>query len=490
LTVADSPRLRVVILGEGVAGRAAAAALSRALPPPLYSITLVPTGAPDHSLGPFGPVEATLPSIREFHAGLGLQEDTLLRETGASYALGLAFSGWSPAAPTFFSPFGDIGAPLETVSFHQLAQRLRSTGDEVRLTDFSLAALAAQMGRFARPSDDPASVLFTYSYGLHLPREGYARVLAGIAREVRVERGLFAAARLDERGEIAALVLQDGQAVEGDLFVDASGPSGRLIRGALATPFTSWRAWLPCDRVADGGSTAEGSPAPYAHIEAHAAGWGRSVPFQSGLGEAILSCSAFEADADGAHFEGGRTALAWSRNCIALGAAAAIVEPLHSTSLHLVQSALARLLKLFPSGRDHAAEAAEYNRQTAEELDRLRDFVILGYKLNGRRGEPFWDAVREMAVPETLQHKLDLYRSRGRVPLLDGDMFEEAEWNSVLDAHGMRPRRYDVRADGFPLERLRQHFAAVRSVMLQAAASLPRHGDYLARRSRAREPAP
>jgi tryptophan 7-halogenase len=475
--------IRVVILGEGVAGRAAAAILSRALPAGRYTLALVPTGSSDDdSLGPFGPVEATLPSVREFHADLGLDEDALLRDSGASYALGVAFTGWSPEARTYFSPYGDIGAPLETVPFHQLAERLRSEGDPVRPTDFSLAALAAQMGRFARPSDDPASVLFTYSYGLHLPRQGYARALAQLAPDVAVAGSPFAAARRDSKGDIEALLLDSGEKVAGDLFLDASGPSARLIRGALATPFESWRAWLPCDRVAEAGSALEGIPAPYAHIETHAAGWRRTVPFAAGVGEAIVSCSDFAADAGATRFEAGRTALAWNRNCLALGAAAAVIEPLQSASLHLVQSALSRLLRLFPDGPDQRIEAAEYNRQSAEELDRLRDAVILRYKLNGRRGDAFWDSARAMSVPDTLAHKMEVFESRGRVPLLDGDLFDESDWAAMLDSQGVRPRRYDPRADAFPLERVRGHFAAVRSAMLRAAAGLPPLGDYLARR--------
>jgi tryptophan halogenase len=475
---------RIVILGDGVAGRAAAAMLSRALPAGRYTLALVPTGTSDDSLGPFGPVEATLPSVREFHVGLGLQEDDLLRETGASYALGLAVTGWSPTTQTYFIPHGDIGAPLDTVPFHQLVERLRAAGDSVRPTDFSLAALAAQMGRFARPSDDPASVLFTYSYGLHLPRDGYARALARLAPDVRVAGSPFAAARLDDGGDIAALLLESGEAVEGDFFLDASGPSARLIRGALGTPFESWRAWLPCDRATEIRAAPAGAPPPpYAHVEAHAAGWCRTVPSLGGVGEAVVSCSDFVDGAGANRFEAGRTSLAWNRNCLALGAAAAVIEPLQSASLHLVQGALSRLLKLFPAGPDHQVEAAEYNRQSAEELDRLRDVTILRYKLNGRRGEAFWDAARAMSVPDALRHKLDLYRSRGRVPLLDGDLFEEPEWAALLDSHGIRPRRYDPRADAFPLERIRSHFAAIRSAMLKAAAGLPPHGDYLARRS-------
>ena len=476
-------RFRLVILGDGVAGWAAAAMLAGTLPVSRYAIAVVPTGMPDDSLGPFGGAEATLPSIRAFHVRLGLDEESLVRLGDAAYALGAAFSGWSSAEPTFFLPFGDIGAPLGTVPFHQLAGRARAAGDEVRFGNFSVATSAAQMGRFTRPSDDPSSVLSTYSYGLHLPLDSYARVLRelAVARGVRAVESPFVAAELDERGDLSALRLESGESESGSFFIDASGPQALLIEGALAAGFESWRSWLPCDRAAASRSPTPVPPAPYSHIEARPGGWRRVVPFQGGVSDLLVSSSSFP-DAPGVAFEAGRRKQAWTRNCLAVGAAAATVEPLQSTSLHLMHGALARLLRLFPASPNAAAEAAEYNRQANGELDRLRDRLILPYKLNGRRGEPFWDSLRDMQVPEPLAHKIALYESRGRVPLLDGDMFEEAEWAALFDSFGIRPRRYDARADALPVDRIRQHFASIRSIMLEAAARLPRHGDYLAQR--------
>jgi tryptophan halogenase len=476
--------VRLVILGEGVAGWTAAAMLAAALPRPRYTISLVATGEPDDSLGPFGVAEAAPPSIREFHLRLGLDEDRLIRHSNVAYALGAAFSGWSSAEPTFFLPFGDIGAPLGTVPFHQLAARLRAAGDEVRFGNFSVATIAAQMGRFARPSDDPSSALSTYSYGLHLPLDLYARALRELAlsRAVRMVESPFVAAELDERGDVAGLRLASGESERGDLFIDATGPSALLSEGALASGFESWRAWLPCDRAAASSSGTQVPPAPYSHIETGTAGWRRVLPFQGGVGELLVSCSA-GADAPGTAFEAGRRKGPWTRNCVAVGAAAATVEPLRSSSLHLLHRALARLLRLFPASPHATAEATEYNRATVEELDRLRDWLILPYKLNGRRGQPFWDQVRYMAVPDALARKIALYRSRGRVPLLDGDIFDEAEWAAAFDALGVRPARYDARADALPLDRIRQHFASIRKIMLDAAATLPSHRDYLARSS-------
>src|SRR5687768_465513 len=327
-----SERFRLVILGEGVAGWAAAAVLAGALPASRYAISLVPTGKPDDSLGPFGAAEATLPSIREFHVRLGLEEEFLFRYSQATYALGMAYSGWSAAAPTFFLPFADIGAPLETIPFPQLAGRVRAAGEEVRFGNFSVATIAAQMGRFARPSDDPSSVLSTYSYGLHLPLDDYARMLRdlALARGVRAVESPFAAAELDERGDLSALRLEGGQSKPGSFFIDASGPSARLIEGALASGFQSWHAWLPCDRAAASRSSTPVPPAPYSHIEAQPNGWRRVVPVQGGVGELAVSSSSFR-DSSGIAFEAGRRKRPWTRNCLAIGAAAATVEPLQST---------------------------------------------------------------------------------------------------------------------------------------------------------------
>jgi tryptophan halogenase len=470
-----------VILGDGVAGWAAAAMLARALPASRYSIRLVPTGRPDDSLGPFGDAEATLPAIRGFHVRLGLDEDRLVRRFDVTYALGIAYSGWSSAAPTSFLPFGDIGAPLGGIPFHQLAGRVRASGEEVRFGNFSVATIAAQMGRFARPSDDPSSVLSTYSYGLHLPLDGYAKALRDLAlgRDVRIVESPFAAPEPDSEGRLAGLRLASGESEAGDLFIDASGPSALLSEGALGAGFESWRSWLPCDRAAASRSATPVPPAPYSHIEAGTAGWRRVIPCRGGVSELVLSSSR-AADAAGIAFEAGRRKRPWVRNCVAVGAAAATAEPLRSTSLQLLDRQLARLLRLFPASRHSTAEAAEYNRETNDELDRLRDWLILPYKLNDRRGEPFWDEVRYMAVPDPLARKIALYQSRGRVPLVDGDMFEEAEWVAAFDALGVRPRRHDARADAVPLDRIRRHLASVRSIMLDSAAKLPPHRDYLA----------
>lgn len=473
---------RIVILGGGVAGWMCALGLGRALAGAGVAIELVETSGPDHSIGPFGPAEATLPAFHAFLAAAGVDEDALLHAARGSFALGSAFSGWGGADASWFLPFGEIGAPLGSVPFPQLVARLRGAGETLRLADYSLAAVAAASGRFARPSADPRSVLSSYGYGLHLDKAGLAATLRGLAKGVTHHQPRFARA-LRSEGTVTALELESGQHIPGDLFLDCTGAAARLCHDH---GFESWSAWLPCDRAIESATSAEGVPPPYAHAGAHDAGWRRTIPLAGGQGEALIYASAHLADAHAAGFgpepavaiAQGRRSQAWQGNVIAIGAAAALVEPLHGHNLQMVHTAIQRLIALFPNNI-HGAEAAEYNRLTASEADRVRDFAILHYKTNARIGQAFWDACRAMTVPEPLQYKLDLYASRGRMPIYDDELFDRPEWIAALDGQGVRPRRHDALADAIPEAQLHQHLARLREVILAAAKAMPGHGAAL-----------
>lgn len=460
------------IVGAGVAGWMAALALARALPG--AGISVIETEGPDWSLGPFGPGETSLPGFESWLADHGVDEGMLLRAARGSFSLGTAFSGWAGQEADWFLPFGTIGAPIGTIAFHQLAARLRAGGQALRLADFSLAAIAAASGRFARPSPDPRSVLSSYGYGLHLDRAGLAetlRIASGLAPVGRFHRALGDA-------EITAVELQDGTQVTADLWLDCSGPAALLI-GHLDSDWESWASWLPCDRAVESWNAVEGVPPPYAHAGAFEAGWQRTVPLIGGQGGALLYASSFLPDQPGAvPFAQGRRTRAWARNVVALGAAAALVEPLHGYNLALLQNALTRLVGLLPAAPG-GPEPAEYNRLAASEADRVRDFAILHYKTNGRTGEPLWDQARAVPVPETLAQKLDLYASRGRLPVYDEELFDPEEWIAVFDGQGVRPRRHDALADAIPEPQLRAHAARIREVIVDAVRRMPHHGATL-----------
>ena len=501
MTVPAQGVYRIVVIGDGVAGAMAAAFLAQALPRDTHAIHLLSVDGEDDSLGAFGPVEASTPSMRLFHSELGLTDEYLALRGDAALSLGIASSGWSSGAATFFLPFGDQGAPLSGVAFHQLAARLRAAGRAFRLGDFSVASIMAQAGRFQRPSDNPASPLSTYSFGYQINRLRYA----GMLRDLAMARGAQSSSSKVQRlelstdGLLCAAVLQNGERVPGDLFIDASGSAALGICALEQSGFESWAKYLPCDRSIELVVPDTVPPSPYSHVAALPIGWRRTVPANGERGEALIYSSAFAdrqaaedtlvdmigrvpANAEIRHssFVAGRRADAWVANCVAIGASACMLDPLACQSMMLIENSLRRLLRLFPSHGASSLEAREYNRETSQELDRTRDFVMARYALNERVGEPLWDAARNASRPIELEEKLALYRSRGRISLVDGDLFDESEWAALLDEQGVRAERYDVRADSFTPERLDQFLSRMRQAIIASIAPLPLHGDYLA----------
>ncbi len=473
---------RVVILGGGVVGWMAAAGLAQAVGG-RTTITLVDEGDADVGLGPFGAAETSLPTLRRFHQLIGLDEAALVCGGGASFGLGVVLTGWHQPGQSYIQPFGEVGAGLGPVAFHQLAGRLRAAGRQVRLADYSLAALLAQTGRFVPPSNDGRSVLSSYDYALHLDLPAYVTALRTRAERLGARRVRGTLTDVESReGRIAALRLAGGDRIEGDLFLDCAGASGRLIERVASAEPVDWSEWLPCDRVIVAERGDRPDPHLYAQSEARSAGWRRIVPLPGRVLDSEVFCSAFAGDdASGAAvaFASGRRREVWVRNCVALGGAAGLLEPVEPSALHLVGQAVAHLVALFPEGPDAPAEAAEYNRLACTEWDRARDFVILHHHANARTGEPFWDRARAMSLPDSLAYKIELYRSRGRLALYDEEVFEEAHWIMAFDEQGMRPRRYDALADGIGAEQLRAHFERLREVMVGAVRGLPPYPAFL-----------
>ena len=490
--MADRPPFRIAVVGAGVAAAMAAALLSRGLSRQRYAVILVETQAAEAE--PFGPVEASMPSVRGFHARLGLDESVLIKSAAASFSLGIDYRGWSASGGTDFLPFGDVGATLDGVAFHQIAHRIRAEGHQVELADYAIAALLARAGRFAHPSNDPRSPLSTYSYGLHLDLTAYTKLLRRMAANFGTARSSspFAAVEADQHGGVAAIRTVDGERIHVDLVVDATGAAASVISQLPDARFVSWRDWLPCDRSLSWAAASSAAPAPLVRVTAHGGGWRRSVQAGAHVGEVVAFASEWSTSEQAAaqlsrplavqesRFEQGRQSSLWIRNCVAIGAAAAVLEPMASTSLHLLMSAVERLLMMIPADRPRPLDAREYNRLTGQELDRTRDFAILRYKLGMRSDGPLWSHVREMPVPEELAHKIGEFARRGRVPLLDGDMFDESEWATTFDALGVRPKRRDLLADAVPAQQLVRQLERMRSLMHASVSKVPLHGSYLA----------
>lgn len=464
----------VVIAGAGFAGWLAAAAIARDHAGRGGSVTVVPVPGADDSLDPFGSATAALPGgVEGLAALLGVDPPAIMRAGGGGFSLGTAFQGWGGAGSVSFLPFGDTGAELKGVAFQHLVWRARAAGVQVRMTDYSLATLAAQAERFALPSPDPRSVLSTLAPGAFID----LRFLA----ELTKERALAAGARLapaplshvrrQDGDGVAGLVLADDGVVTGDLYIDTTG--SRALLAGTGNGWHDWRRWLPCDRFAVEQVTADAPPPPYGLHSADETGWTRRLPLRRGAWITRLGSGP-------GTFASGRRDRPWDGNVLFLGASSCLLDPVGGVALSLLLRAIGLFLSHYPVSPGTGPEAASFNRQAVEEMERARDFLILRFKTNGRTGEPFWDAARAMDLPEPLAAKLALYESRGRIPLLDGELFQRPDWINLLDAAGIRARRCDVQANGLSDMEIMAHLDRLRGVLLRAAGGMPTHVQALA----------
>lgn len=487
----------VVIVGGGSAGWMTAAALS-ALLPSHYRYTLVESD----QIGTIGVGEASIPYLREFNKALGIDEDEFLRRTGGSFKLGIEFVDWMAIGHRYFHGFSRIGQDTPRAPFHQYWLKLVQQGAAPPLEQLSINAMSARAGKFLRPQADMAgspladiTYAFQFDAGLYA---GYLRELAE-ARGVRRVEGKIVDVRLRaEDGFIDTLHLEDGATVAGELFIDCSGLAALLIGKALDTGFDDWRHWLPCDRAIAVPSASRGPTAPYTRASARTAGWQWRIPLQQRVGNGSVYASTFiDAAAaesellgqlDGAplaqprhvRFTPGRRRQAWVRNCVAIGLAAGFLEPLESTSIHLVQTALRRLIEYFPDGAFGPPDTAAFNRETAREYDEIRDFLVLHYKATTRGDTPFWDYCRTMRVPDTLAERMALFESRGRIAATSEDLFAETNWLQVMVGQGLRPRGYHPAVDQRSAQDIARFVANIEQVVGKCTGVMPLHDDFIA----------
>jgi tryptophan halogenase len=485
---------RIVIVGGGSAGWMAAAALSALLGRRVEEIVLVESA----EIGTIGVGEATLPTLRAFNGSLGLDEIEFIRKTQATFKLGIEFRGWNPGR-TFFHGFSDLGPDMRGVSPHQLWLKMRAAEDDRSYADYSITTVAAGLGRFAPPLPNRGSVLGSYSYAFQFDASSYAAYLRAFAERRGVKRieGRIVDVRLrPDDGFIDAVLLQGERAVAGDLFVDCSGFAALLIERSLHAGFEDWSKWLPCDRALAVACARTGEPTPFTRSTAHQAGWQWRIPLQHRTGNGHVFCSSFIGEDEAARtllenldgealaaprllkFTAGRRQESWKRNCVALGLAAGFLEPLESASIHLVESGIGRLIELFPDRGFEPKLAQEYNRLMNRSYDSIRDFIILHYHASGRDGE-LWRYCRNMTIPHTLHHQIELFKARGVVALYDSGAFAEPSWVSIYFGLGVFPRRHDPMGDLIENEVLSRELQRRARIVSGAARSLPMHGVFI-----------
>jgi tryptophan 7-halogenase len=499
----SAPRIRrVVIVGGGTAGWMAAAALAQAFKGSLESIDLIES----ELIGTVGVGEATIPPIRRFNARLGIDEDEFIRRTQGSFKLGIEFVDWWRPGHAYIHPFGRYGADLDNISFVHHWMRQRQQGKSTSIDDYCLAIAAARLGRFARPPAQADGAFSTLGYAFHFDAGLYARFLRDYAekRGVRRLEGRIVDVRLrGEDGFIESVVMENGAAVAGDLFIDCSGFRGLLIEEALHTGFVDWSRWLPCNRAWAMPSANVGDPPPFTRATARPAGWQWRIPLQHRVGNGYVYCSEFVSDDEAAHtlrsnlegaaladprplkFTAGMRRKFWNRNCVALGLAGGFLEPLESTSIHLVQSGISKLLTMFPDRGVDPVLVDEFNRQSTLQYEWIRDFLIAHYHLTERDDSPFWNYCRTMSIPDTLHQKLELFRRRSLVFRADDELFLEPSWIAVLMGQGIVPVSYDPLADAIDPLVVERVLRGMRESVQHTAASLPTHLEFIRRHCRA-----
>jgi tryptophan 7-halogenase len=492
---------RIVIVGGGSAGWMAAAALSVLLGRRVREILLIESS----EIGTIGVGEATLPTLRAFNATLGIDEIDFIRRTGATFKLGIEFQDWSVPGQAFFHGFSGFGPAMRGVSPHQLWLKMRTSGDDRSYAQHSITTAAAGLGRFAPPVPDPDSVLGSYSYAFQFDAASYAAYLRTFAERRGVRRidGRIVDVRLrQDDGFIEAVLLQGEHLVSGDLFVDCTGFAALLIGRTLGAAFEDWSRWLPCDRAFAVPCASAADLSPFTRSTARQAGWQWRIPLQHRIGNGYVFCSshvaedearnALLANLDGValsdprliKFTAGRRRETWKRNCVALGLSSGFLEPLESTSIHLVESGIGRLIELFPDRSFEPKLAAEYNRLMARSYESIRDFIILHYHASRREGE-LWRYCRNMPIPEGLRHQIELFKASGVVALTDSGSFAEPSWLSIYFGLGMFPRRHDPMADLIDEAALSRELARRARIVEGAAQSLPMHRAFIDRYCRA-----
>jgi tryptophan halogenase len=487
---------QVVIAGGGSAGWMTAAALCSVLAGRGVRITLVES----EQIGTVGVGEATLPHLRYFNQRLGIDEPDFMRATGATYKLGIEFAHWGRRGDAYIHPFGDFGSDVDGVGFHHAFLRAQAAGSPHALGEYSLPVCMAAAGRFAFPAADPSALESTFSYAYHVDSSLYARFLRQFAEARGVQRQegrIVGVEQAPESGFIRAVTLESGQRIEGDLFIDCSGFRGLLIEQTLQAGYEHWKHWLPCDRAIAIPCEGVADPPPYTQASAERAGWRWRIPLQHRIGNGHVYASDFCSDDEALEvlraalpgqamaepnllrFQTGRRRLSWSHNCVAIGLSAGFLEPLESTGLHLIQLAIMKLVELFPGRAMEPSLRDEFNRVMQMEVERVKDFLILHYHATERADSPFWDHCRTLALPDSLQHKLETFRETGHVVRYREGLFLEPSWIAVLLGQRCLPRRLDPRMERYPLPSLQAGLEALRLRIRDCVDAMPRHQQAL-----------
>jgi tryptophan halogenase len=486
---------RVVIAGGGTAGWMTAALMSKLLGKQL-DIKLVES----EEIGTVGVGEATIPALHTFHHLLGINEAEFMAATLATFKLGINFEGWKAIGEDYFHSFGNTGTDHWSAGFQHFWLKGRAAGFARTYTDYNPETVAAYANRFAHVPNQ------ALNYAYHLDAGRYAKYLRGMSETHGVKRVEGKIARVLKHevdagsaraGDIAALQMHDGSLIEGDLFIDCTGFRSMLLGETLGVGYEDWSYWLPCDRAVAVQTASVREAWPYTRSIAHPFGWQWRIPLQHRVGNGIVYSSKELSDADAPDvlkknvegelltqpriikFVPGQRDKVWERNCVAVGLAGGFVEPLESTSIHLIQRHAIRLMQLFPTGGIQQADVDEFNKQSKRDLEHIRDFIVLHYTVNARDDSALWKHVREMDLLPSLRHRIELFRESAHVFRPSDELFAENSWIQVMMGQGITPARYHPVADLMGQQELQRFLGDIQVRVSRTVAGLPSHQRYV-----------
>jgi tryptophan halogenase len=489
----------IVIVGGGTAGWMAAAGCAQILKDPQIQVTLIESDA----IGTVGVGEATIPHILYFNRLLGINEDEFVRATNATFKLGIEFVNWGKLGDRYIHPFGPYGINMEGLHFHHFWMRYAKSGNAGSVDDYNLQVLAARAGKFQRPQRNlDSSPLQTISYAFHFDAMLYAKYLRQFseARGVKRIEGRIAQVNQNaETGFVESVSLESAVKIAGDLFIDCSGFRGLLIEQTLKSGYEDWSNFLPCDRAVARGSKKMADPIPYTRATAKSAGWQWRIPLQSRTGNGHVYCSQHISDDEAVaslngdldaepvtepnflRFKAGIRHKPWNKNVVSIGLSSGFLEPLESTSIHLIQTAIARLMTNFPDKYFNQHDIDYYNRRTKLEFEQVRDFIILHYKATERNDSPLWEYCRNMNVPESLKERIEIYKENARLYRHDNELFSEVSWFAVLHGQNIVPQRYHPVADILEEKELAMRMTRMVDVTRKCLDVMPPHQAFIDR---------
>lgn len=485
----NKPINKVVIAGGGTAGWMTAAALTKLMGKGLQ-VELVESD----EIGTVGVGEATIPTLHLYHRLLGLNEAEVMAATNATFKLGINFENWHDVGKDYLHSFGFLGKDCWACGFQHFWVKGIQKGIASQIGDYCTEHLAARKGRFAiLPNQD-------YNHAYHLDATLYAKYLRAYAEKggvIRTEGKIVSVAQHNDNGFIKSLTLASGQVIEGDLFIDCTGFRALLIEQTLNTGFEDWSHWLPCDSAIAVQSKSVETPLAYTRSIARESGWQWRIPLQTRTGNGLVFCSKYLSDDDAKQilldniegeplnmprvikFRTGTRRKHWHKNCVAVGLSSGFLEPLESTSIHMIQRSIIRLLQMFPSQGIVQADVNEFNQQTKVEIENIRDFIILHYKVTDRTDSPFWRYCKNMDIPPSLAHRIEMFKSSAKIYKHANELFGESSWIQVMMGQGLVPEQYHPIVDLMDDNELNSFLMSIKEGAKRKVDNMPNHVEFI-----------